>query len=316
MTKLEPISVGKFGVKYIGGVKKIDAEGQTRISEQSYVRYIIPSELKYSTPVVMLPGFGLNASIYEETHDGREGWAQKFLREGYAVYIMDEPYSGPSGFDTVPLMKVRDGELSTKFIPSFVKWGIEQSFIRWGFGPEVGVPYEDSKFSIEHLDTFYKMIVPVCIDERFDGLGSPMKAERIIDLLIDIGPAIVLSHSGSGLSCFDAVKLAPDMFEAIITVEPVKVPTGEEEIKANYLNQRILGVFGDHREERSQAGADMVGKFNDLNNLIKVVNEENGIAEMIDLPAIGITGNSHVMMLDSNNQEIADLILNWIKKWR
>ena len=30
------------------------------------------------------------------------------------------------------------------------------------------------------------------------------------------------------------------------------------------------------------------------------------------LPALGIYGNSHMMMLDKNNLQIADLILKWI----
>jgi len=32
----------------------------------------------------------------------------------------------------------------------------------------------------------------------------------------------------------------------------------------------------------------------------------------ISLPAIGIHGNSHMMMLDHNNLEVADVIINWI----
>ena len=30
------------------------------------------------------------------------------------------------------------------------------------------------------------------------------------------------------------------------------------------------------------------------------------------LPALGIKGNDHMMMMDKNNLQIADLIINWI----
>ena len=33
---------------------------------------------------------------------------------------------------------------------------------------------------------------------------------------------------------------------------------------------------------------------------------------MIDLPAIGIRGNSHMLMQDKNNGEIADVIQKWL----
>jgi hypothetical protein len=34
----------------------------------------------------------------------------------------------------------------------------------------------------------------------------------------------------------------------------------------------------------------------------------------ISLPSIGIHGNSHMMMLDNNNLQVADVIIDWIDK--
>ena len=33
---------------------------------------------------------------------------------------------------------------------------------------------------------------------------------------------------------------------------------------------------------------------------------------MVDLPEVVIKGNSHMMMMDKNNAEIADLIQKWL----
>ena len=33
---------------------------------------------------------------------------------------------------------------------------------------------------------------------------------------------------------------------------------------------------------------------------------------MMHLPALGIAGNSHMLMQDRNNLELADLILDWL----
>lgn len=33
---------------------------------------------------------------------------------------------------------------------------------------------------------------------------------------------------------------------------------------------------------------------------------------MVDLPDAGIKGNSHMMMMDKNNDQVADLIQKWL----
>ena len=39
-----------------------------------------------------------------------------------------------------------------------------------------------------------------------------------------------------------------------------------------------------------------------------------GDAEMMHLPKMGIKGNSHMLMQDRNNLDLADLLLEWIDK--
>ena len=38
-----------------------------------------------------------------------------------------------------------------------------------------------------------------------------------------------------------------------------------------------------------------------------------GSADVVDLPKAGISGNSHMMMMDKNNTEIAALIQTWLE---
>jgi hypothetical protein len=47
---------------------------------------------------------------------------------------------------------------------------------------------------------------------------------------------------------------------------------------------------------------------------MKQINNAGGDMTFISLPAIGIHGNSHMMMLDNNNLEVADVIIKWIDK--
>ena len=39
-----------------------------------------------------------------------------------------------------------------------------------------------------------------------------------------------------------------------------------------------------------------------------------GNVEVVDLPSVGIRGNSHMLMMDRNNLEIAALIQRWLER--
>ena len=49
--------------------------------------------------------------------------------------------------------------------------------------------------------------------------------------------------------------------------------------------------------------------FQDIRNRIKTA---RGIAESIHLPDRGSRGNSHMLMMDANNLQVADIILAWL----
>lgn len=44
------------------------------------------------------------------------------------------------------------------------------------------------------------------------------------------------------------------------------------------------------------------------------VNRRGGDVTVIHLPEIGIKGNTHFLMSDLNNTEVADIILKWLHK--
>jgi hypothetical protein len=45
---------------------------------------------------------------------------------------------------------------------------------------------------------------------------------------------------------------------------------------------------------------------------VSALNAAGGSAKFLFLPALGIKGNSHMLMMDKNNIQIADLIMGWI----
>src|SRR3954453_13014760 len=70
-----------------------------------YVEYQVPETLKYKYPIVMLHGGGHSGQVYRTTPDGREGWFTSFARRGFAVYVVDAPNRGRSGWDPTNLTR-------------------------------------------------------------------------------------------------------------------------------------------------------------------------------------------------------------------
>ena len=63
---------------------------------QMYAEFWIPRTLRCPYPVVMIHGNWQTGTNFTGTPDGREGWAQYFLRRGYAVYVVDQVARGRS----------------------------------------------------------------------------------------------------------------------------------------------------------------------------------------------------------------------------
>ena len=90
-----PLVLKSASYFYIGG--KIDTKGKgSPIVGHMYVEYMIPQRLTSPYPIVMVHGGNQTGTNFTGTPDGREGWAQYFVRRGYAVYIVDQVARGRS----------------------------------------------------------------------------------------------------------------------------------------------------------------------------------------------------------------------------
>src|SRR5262249_10379288 len=92
-----PPAIAKPGHLFVG--RKCATVGDKQVlSGQAYVEYQIPARLTQPYPLVIVPGAAQTATNLTGTAAGREGWAQFFLRRGYAVYIVEQPGRGRSSY--------------------------------------------------------------------------------------------------------------------------------------------------------------------------------------------------------------------------
>ncbi|MFN2140804.1 MAG: hypothetical protein ACK2U5_10000, partial [Candidatus Promineifilaceae bacterium] len=330
---VEPLVLSRMGILFAGGEEVSSRAGggrrgggaQSNIIEQAPVHYLIPADRKHEAPVVMLPGHGLTSYIYLSTPDGRDGWAQDFTRQGYAVYVMDQPNYAVSGFDLRPFEAVRSGGAAPETLPGMMRWSNEAAWRDWGIGLEPGQPFEDTKFPYEYLDQLLASYTTVISSGeggatggqkgkrsggvgKGDRFGSAPKTKALTVLLEQIGPAILVVHSAAGAVGTEILQRRPELLKALIMIEPVGCPTDRAGVNALFADVPILVVFGDHFDVRR-----MQGRYEACLETVRLVEEAGGRSKMLHLPSLGISGNTHLLMLDRNSREIAARVINWLQ---
>ena len=92
-----PMSLARDGFFYVGG--RLTAVNNLQyMTGQMYVEFRIPAKKTHPYPIIMVHGGTMSGTNYTGTPDGREGWAQYFVRQGYAVYVVDQVGKGRSSY--------------------------------------------------------------------------------------------------------------------------------------------------------------------------------------------------------------------------
>jgi pimeloyl-ACP methyl ester carboxylesterase len=222
-TRRKPLVLDTSGYLYAGGRIDRSVEGSPMVG-QMYAEYFIPRPLRSPFPIVMIHGGSQTGTNFTGTPDGREGWAQYFLRRGHAVYVVDQVARGRSAHFSQSQGPVQAGNLARteqRFVaPKRYKlWPQAKHHTQW---PGKGKP-GDAAF-----DAFYATQFP-----SLDSYPKQQEINRdaIVALLDRIGPAILLIHSQSGAFAWPVADARPKLVKAIVAVEPNGPPVYETDFK-------------------------------------------------------------------------------------
>jgi pimeloyl-ACP methyl ester carboxylesterase len=281
---------------------------------QMYVRYMVPQAGR-NVPVVMIHGMTHTGKAWETTPDGRMGWDEYFVRKGHPVYLPDQVGRGRSGFNQAVINNVRAGLAPPSSLPPFWRFSDEVSWPDFRFGATLGAPFREGQFPISALAELSKQSIP----DVSMGLASPNPNYRALsDLAAQLNGAVLISHSQSGSFPLEAALVGSSGIRGMVLVEPGACPAGyTEQQTATLARLPILIVFGDYLDTPTGIpNFSWQRAFDGCRAFVARVNAAGGRAEMMHLPERGIRGNSHMIMQDRNNLQIADLILQWLKSVR
>jgi pimeloyl-ACP methyl ester carboxylesterase len=211
--------LSRTGIFYAGGQYEGPA-GKETMGGDAYVVVWVPKQIKHPYPIVYVHGAGQTATDWEQTPDGRPGWAYYFAKQGYVQYLVDSPARGRS-----PYVPDIDGNLTIRTAPNLEeiftasekKGNFPRAHLHNQF-PGTGLMGDAS------FDNFAKTQV------QFLAGGGPVGQDelthRALVALLDAinSPVILLTHSQGGTPGWLTADSRPKLVKAIVTVEPAAPP--------------------------------------------------------------------------------------------
>ena len=316
-----PLRTARRGHFWIPG-EIVEAPHGTVMRAPMFVEWEAPEAITRPYPLVLVHGGGGQITDWTGTPDGRPGWRDRFVDDGYVVYTVDRPAHGRSWAhpDIV-------GAPGPQF-PFEAAVGLFSTPIPghdtavWGDSP-------DDEALGQLVAGMGFLLMDLAESHRMDG-------DRIARLLDRIGPAVVITHSAGGPSGWLAADARPELVKAIVAIEPMGPPFGDFSPHGS-LEWGLTAAplhYEPPVEDPAALAADpsayrlpwltglpvvvVVGETSPFTEweprTVAFLNELGGDVEFMNLGDHGAHGNGHAPMLESNSDESIVPILEWLDR--
>lgn len=271
-------------------------------AEQMYVQYVklVRPTAKY--PVLMIHGGGLSGVTWETKPDGGPGWQMNFLEAGFDTYVADAVERGRASWARYP--EIFKGE--PIFRTKKEAWELFRIGPMGSYTTDAAkrTAWHDTQFPTQAFDQFMKQGVPRWVT------NDAITQAAYNQLVQKICPCVIVVHSQGGNFAFNAALTAPDKVKAIVAVEPSGAPDPDKANLASLKGTPHLFIWGDYldRHDLWQKLVPNVRRYRDG------LRRAGAQADELVLPAHGIRGNSHMLMMDRNSDEIAELAVEWLAR--
>lgn len=292
-------------------------EGSTSHVDHANVFYQIPED-GAGLPMVFLHGYGQSRMSWMTTPDGREGWSDLFLKMGHSVWLIDQPSRGEAGQTSVA------GTITTE--TSDQTWYTQfriGTFLDGAFTYNEGSQFPQGE---DVLDQFFRQMTP---DTGMDNAGGDQNidntvvAQAVAAAIDEIYErtgrnSILVTHSQGGMPGWETARYT-DHIAAIVAIEPGMAPVVDSEDYNALLEKEIPVTFyyGDYigEEFTDVPAAGMWSMMaSSADSFTAGYTAAGGVSTVVHLPDEGITGNSHFMFQELNNDVIAEHVEAWIQE--
>jgi pimeloyl-ACP methyl ester carboxylesterase len=278
---------------------KLNPNGEFEV-EQMYVQYVklADSARRGSHPMVMIHGGGLAGVTWETKPDGQPGWQMYFLQQGHDVYVADAVERGRASWARYPEIFTSEPVFRTKK----EAWELFRFGPRYEVTPAVREAHAAMQFPLQSFDQFMKQGVP-----RWVTNDAPTQAAYEA-MALKLCPCTIVVHSQGSTFAYNLARKYPHLVKAIVGIEPSGALDPEKVDMAPLKSVPMLFVWGDKIRETPR----WVGIVAPLHKMIAAQRAQGGVADEFDLPRMGIAGNSHMIMMDRNSDQVAALVQKWL----
>lgn len=278
-----------------GMSREVDLNG-SYVTGQLYANCVTLAEPRHEAPVMFWHGGAMTGVTWETTPDGRPGWQWLFLQAGYNVIVTDAVERGraswspyPQIYDTGPVFRTKEEA-----------WSMYRVGARASYDDRI--PYAGQRFPVAGFDALASQLVPRWTTHDEMTLAAYQAA------LEKVGPVHLVAHSQGGWFALNMVKRVPHLVRSVVVIEPAGAPRLTPEDVARIGDIPHLFMWGDFIDD-----VPSWKKYRTATDQYRQVLSDAGKQTMeMDLPRMGIRGNSHVPMMDDNSAEIAAMVVDWM----
>lgn len=318
-----PLRTSRRGRFWIAG-ERVVKDGETYQRGPMFVDWEAPAQVTQPLPIVLVHGGTFQSTEWQDTPDGRPGWAQRFQEAGYAVLLVDRPGHGRSpyhpeiiGLPGPPFSYKRAREV-------YFAAEVAERQTQWPFDPDDAAMYD------QFLAGYGPMPADLAASEDMD-------ADRLARLLDRIGRAIVVTHSASGPDGWLVADRRPGLVAAIVSIEPMGPPFadtpgigalawGLTAAPVTYDPPRATAAevkAADPRALRMPAltGIPMAVVTGETSHfapfgpkIVDFLKNAGAAADLLHLPDYGVHGNGHGLIYEKNSDAALKPVLRWLEE--
>ena len=275
---------------------------------------------------------GVSTYVVDQSGRGRSGFDQSVLQEAEARMLAGDTKTAA---DLIPNFgRITDNGAWTAWFGHLLPAGsnvtngtlVPHGDSRDPEKPTDGRPHVAPKFPLASVAEYYKQLVPnaevtlpgsTCAGCNPQNLSpaNTWTPQNLALLVERLGGAIVATHSQSGIMGHHMVRILTerghlDLVKGLITIEGGCSLPQSGLTAADFDSIPYLALKGDYTATSAQC-QDTV----DAITKRRAEKQGSARAEYMKLDEMGILGVTHMMMLDSNSNQIADLMIDWVNKY-
>jgi len=328
------VRLSTFGAFEAGGHiaqrKENQVSGNYVLRNHAYVEYFVPETLGRTTCPIVLTHNYVSGAAWLGNVEGREGWAQFFLRRGFPVFIVDPPGTGRAGFNPDDIeydATVIEGALPVD--KGFWPGQDSSAWTAWNMGPEWGIQgdgiHQGNQMPADEAAQ-RRLLAALTPNKPMSDAVVDAAFVHVLETVTQMAgrPIFVGWSMGGGLGQ-RLIRHRPDLFRALVLLDGY---SGENRFPEadRWIDNGPISAIDEVAKVLAETGIPLLnlnsatghvsntghaGKLG--GTLVEKVVRRNGTARTIWLPDIGIAGNGHMMFFEKNSDEIAKVVEKWIR---